>query len=149
MATSKTRTSARQAAARQRIQQTDSPAGSAPPFETMAPGWIFNPGRSDERRMLEVMIEYLQDDPNLMDAEILCFVYKEWPKLTSSMKTKTTVMNVKKKLITMNVPYIHRTQDNDWGFWNNYTITGLFDIHSSPASLMRGNTNASPASKDS
>ena len=86
MATSKPRTSDRQAAARQRIQQTDSPSGSAPPFETMAPGWIFNPGgRSEERRLLEAMVEHLQDDPNLMDAEVLRFVYKEWPTMVSSM----------------------------------------------------------------
>ena len=51
-----------------------------------------------------------------MDAEVLHFVYKEWPKLASLMNTKTAVMNVKKKLLAMNAPYIHRTQDSDWGF---------------------------------
>ena len=68
MATSEIRTSARQATARKYFQQTNSPSGSAPTFETMTPGWIFNPGRSEERRLfLEAMIDHLQDEPNLME----------------------------------------------------------------------------------
>ena len=85
--TSKIRASARQAAARQRIQQIDYPSGSAPPFEpmiSMASNWIFNPGRHEERRIIEDIILHLQDDPTAtLNADTLRFVYKEWPQLKS------------------------------------------------------------------
>ena len=135
MKTGKIRTSARQAAARQRISQIDDPSGSAPPFEQGAKtsGWIINPGRQEERRILETMITHLQDDPSAtMDAHVLRFVYKEWPLLMSSMNTKTTVMYVKKKLEELNVGYIHRTLDYDWAFWSDYTIDGIFNITPPP-----------------
>ena len=52
------------------------------------------------------------------------------------------VINVKRKLVTMNVPYIHRTNDNEWGFWNDYTITGLFDMYP-PSDIPTDNRNTS------
>ena len=133
--TTKIRTSARQAAARQRIRQIDNPSGSAPPFEQGAETsrWIINPGRYEERRLLETMIQYLTDDPSdIMDASVLRFVYKEWPLLAPSMNTKTTVRNVKKRLQAMDVDFIHRTPDNDWLYWNDYSIEGIFAITSPP-----------------
>ena len=132
MTTPKIRTSARQAAAKQRIQQIDDPSGCAPPFERMSttPGWIVNPGRNEERHLIETMILHLQDDPmSTMDADVLRFVYKDWPRLSSSMNTKTTVKTVKTKLLQLNVEYIYCTADNDWGFWNDNSIEGLFDIY--------------------
>ena len=132
MTTPKIRTSARQAAAKQRIQQIDDPSGSAPPFEhtSPTPGWIVNPARTEERHLIKTIIIHLQDDPmNTMDADVLRFVYKDWPRLTSS---KTTVKIVKTKLLQFNVEYIYRTEDNDWGFWNDYSIECLFDIYPPP-----------------
>ena len=131
MKTGKIRTSARQAAARQRIRQIDNPSGSAPPFEqgVETSGWTINPGRHEERRLLETMIKHLQDDPmETMDASVLRFVYKEWPTLAPSMNTKTTVRNVKKRLQAMDIAYIHRTSENDWLFWNDYSIDGMFNV---------------------
>ena len=114
----KIRTSARQAAAKQRIQQIDDPSGSAPPFEhtSPTPGWIVNPARTEERHLIKTIIIHLQDDPmNTMDADVLRFVYKDWPRLTSLMNTKTTVKIVKTKLLQLNVDeYIYYTEDNDW-----------------------------------
>ena len=117
------------------IRQIDNPSGSAPPFEQGATtsGWIINPGRQEERRRLEIMIKHLQDDPlDNMDASVLRFVYKEWPLLAPSMNTKTTVRNVKKRLEAMEVEYIPRTPDNDWLFWQDYSIEGLLDITPPP-----------------
>ena len=135
MKTTKIRTSARQAAAKQRIRQIDDPSGSAPPFEQgeKTSGWIINPGRREERHIIETMISHLQDDPTATrDPDVLRFIYKDWPQLVSSMNTKTMVTNVKKKLQQMNVGYIHRTTDNDWLFWNDYTVDGLFRITAPP-----------------
>ena len=129
------RTSARQAAARQRIQQIDDPAGSAPPFEpTRVPSWVFNPGRQEERRLLEAMILHLQSS-RTNDASVLQFIFMDWPLLATSMNTKATVTKVKKTLLRLEVDFIHRTDDNYWGFWNDYTIEGIFDIYPPPTLL--------------
>jgi hypothetical protein len=151
----KIRTSARQAAARQRIQQIDDPSGSAPPFEQekqMANGWTINPGRREERRILEDMILHLQDDPTaILDAATLCFVYKEWPLHLPSMNTKATVKNVTKmRLINLKVEYIFRTQeDNDLIFWTDYTIEGLFNITPPPDTIDKTNMTALSGTHDS
>ena len=125
--------SARQAAARQSIQQINDPAGSAPPFErtTAASAWTFNPGRQEERRLLEDMIVYLRGS-RTNNAQILQFVFMDWPKLALSMNTKATVLKVKTTLLRLEVDFIHRTEDHYWGFWNNYTDVGLFNIHPPP-----------------
>ena len=74
------RSSARQAEAKFRISQIDHPSGSAPPFEQhqMKPGWDKNPSRMVERKYIEEMVKYLEEDPlvyeNLL---VLRFVYKE------------------------------------------------------------------------
>ena len=88
------------------------------------------------------MILHLQDDPtSTLNADTLRFVYKEWPQLKPSMNTKTTVKNVKKKLLQLNVAYLSRTQENDWIFWNDYTIEGLFNIQPIPIQVTRTNRN--------
>ena len=120
----KTRTSARQAAAKQRIQQIDDPSGSAPPFETTAKptaGWTYNPGRQEERQIIEDMIAYLRDT-HPTDVQLLQFLFIDWPTLESSMNTKkATVLKVKRTLHRLEVDFIHRTPDNYWGYWNDYT----------------------------
>ena len=130
MTSPKIRTSARQAAARQRIQQIDDPSGSAPPFEPTPafPGWIINPGRHEERHLIESMMLHLQDDPfHTMDANVLRFAFKEWPMLMHSMNTKATIKNVKRQLLQLKVLYISRATDNDWAFLADYTLDGTKD----------------------
>ena len=127
-APAKIRTSARQAAARTRIGQIDHPAGSAPPFEgpPMAPKWVWNPSRAQERTYIEAMVQYLQEDPLVYnDILILRFVYKEWPLLQHSITTKITMDIVRKKLIAMQVRYIQCNENQEWVYWNDYTEEGV------------------------
>ena len=126
-----TKMTTRQATAKPRIQQTDSLAGSAPPYEKRS-HWIFNPDRTTEKKLIEDMVTYLLDDVHTTDSAILRFIYREWPLLTSSMNTKTTVNQVKTRLHDMGVRYIYRTQDNDWMFWDDYTETGILDMSAPP-----------------
>jgi hypothetical protein len=141
--TMKTRgASARQAAAQRRIQHIDTFSGSAPPFENMTdasdtPGWSMNPRKADERRYLENMIRYLHDDPTVYDnLEILRFIYKEWPIMENTLHTKTTMDTLKRRLLSMNVRYIHRGKDpGNWAYWRDYTDDGMLEYHTAPADM--------------
>ena len=123
------RTSARQAAAKSRISQIDSPAGSSPPFEqptpapaTMPPSnWTTNPDRQDERRIVSRMIEHLHDDKDTDDnLEVFRFLCREWTTYSSTMHTRTTMEAVKRKLLETGVRYIHRATDGMWSYWTTY-----------------------------
>jgi hypothetical protein len=128
-APAKIRISARQAAAKFRINQIDNPSGLAPPFEgtQMMPGWDKNLSRSVELEYIEALVTYLQDDPPVYDELlVLRFVYKEWPLLKHSISTKLTVEIVKKRLLTMQFRCIQFSANQEWMYWNNYTEDGIF-----------------------
>ena len=124
----------RQATAKHRIQQMDSLVGSALPADENMTSWIFNSDRTTEKKLVEDMVTYLLDDVHTMDNAILQLINCEWPPLTLSMNTKTTVNHVKtRRLHDIWARYIHRMQDNDWVFWDDYyTDAGILDIPRPP-----------------
>jgi transketolase N-terminal domain/subunit len=140
MKTGGTRTSLRQAEAKARISQIDSPAGSSPPFEPQWVGgnnnWASNPDRAEERRIVRRMIAYLHDDQYIDDKiDILRFLCREWTTYSPTMHTQTTMDAVKRKLLGMKVRYINRTSDGTWLYWTTYDDIMEFVPYSSEKSV--------------
>ena len=147
--TPKTRTSARQAAARQRIAQRDSPAGSAPPFETSMTKWTSNPSKTAERELIVSMVEYLRDDPVVInDLAVFRFICRDWYVLERTLHTKATIDTIKRRLVAMGVRYIHRTLDMNWHYWNDYTPLAIMDFYPMPEEEQLETPRASPSSAD-
>ena len=139
MKTGKTRTSLRQAEAKSRISQIDSPAGSSPPFEPQSVecnnNWMTNPDRAEERRIVGRMIEYLSDDQYIDDKiDILRFICREWTTYSTRMHIRTTIEAVKGKLLEMKVRYINCTLDGTWSYWTTYDDIMEFVPYSSDKS---------------
>ena len=122
MTTPKNQTSARQAAARQRIEQRDSPAGSDPPDEQPNMKWTINPDNPAEKEILISMLAYLRDNPTVNnDLNVFRFIYRNWYTLECTLHTKATIHIIKQRLIALGIRYIHRTPDQQWHYWNDYT----------------------------
>ena len=133
MTTSKNRTSARQAAARQRIAQRDSPVGSDPPDDRTMAKWTTNPTKAAEKDLLVSMVEYLRDDPTVNDnLDIFRFICREWYALERTLHTKATMDTVKRRLVALGVRYIQRTPDQNWTYWNDYSPLAIMEFY--PAS---------------
>jgi hypothetical protein len=130
MTTPKNRTSARQAAARQRIAQRDSPAGSDPPDERTNEKWTINPDKSAEKEILISMVAYLRDDPTINDdLNVLRFICRDWYTLERTLHTKATIDTIKRRLIALGIRYIHRTPDLQWQYWNDYTPLAMMNFY--------------------
>jgi hypothetical protein len=129
MTTPKNRTSARQAAARQRIAQRDSPAGSDPPNETNMK-WTTNPTRTIERDIVVSMVTYLREDPTVNeDLDVFRFICRDWYVLERTLHTKATMDTVKRRLLALGIRYIHRTSDQNWYYWNDYSPLAIMEFY--------------------
>ena len=137
MTTPKNRTSARQAAARQRIAQRDSPTGSDPPDETITK-WTINPNRTTEKDIVESMVTYLRDDPTVNeDLNVLRFICRDWHVLEHTLHTKATMDTVKRRLLALGVRYIHRTPDQNWHYWNDYSPLSIMEFYPTSGEPLR------------
>ena len=135
MTTPKTRTSARQAAAKQRIAQRDSPAGSDPPDETNMK-WTINPNRTVERGIVVSMVTYLRDDPTVNDdLDVFRFICHDWYVLERMLHTKATMDTVKRRLLALGIRYIHRTPDQNWSYWNDYSPLAIMEFYPMPGDI--------------
>jgi hypothetical protein len=145
MTTPRNRTSARQAAARQRIAQRDSPAGSDPPDESKTPKWIINPDRTAEKDLIVSMVEYLREDPMVNDnLDVFRFICRDWYTLERTLHTRTTIDTIKRRLLSLGIRYIYRHTDQNWYYWNDYTPLGMMDFY--PAMTERTEPMSLPAS---
>jgi hypothetical protein len=97
--------------------------------------WVIGGTRSDERRLLERMIDFLHEDTTLdTNPRIALFLLRQWGDLSNTIHTVSTMELVKNRLLEMGVPYIRRIQQGDgttlrdtvrWEYWNNYTVAGM------------------------
>ena len=89
------------------------------------------------------MVKYLEEDPLVYeDLLVLRFVYKEWPLLKHPLSTKTTVENVNKCLMKMQIRYIRCSGNQDcWLYWNNYTEEGILEFSQPPDTMMEQHTS--------
>ena len=137
-----TRTSARQAEAKQRISQIHDPSGSAPPFESTPPGallnttyyWRFNPGKSEEIQLLHDMLRHIYDDPHTPDTmEMFKFMLRERPQLEVNIQTKTEREKLKARLLELKIRYIHwNPLTGDWSYWTTYTRSAMKEYSRTP-----------------
>ena len=134
MTTQKTRTSARQATARQRIAHRDSPAGSAPPFETYQLKWTSTPDKTTEKDLIVSMTAYLREDPTMNDdLQVFRFICRDWYMLEGTLHTRATMDTVKRCLLALGITrYIHRTPNHNWHYWNDYTALAIMDFYPMP-----------------
>jgi hypothetical protein len=129
MTTPRNRTSARQAAARQRIAQRDSPAGSDPPDESQTLKWTINPARTAEKDLIVSMVEYLREDPMVNDdLDVFRFICRDWYTLERTLHTRTTIDTIKRRLLSLGIRYIYRHTDQNWYYWNDYIPLGMMDF---------------------
>ena len=132
MTTPRNRTSARQAAARQRIAQRDSPAGSDPPDEQRTLRWMVNPTKTAEKELIVIMVAYLRDDPTVNDdLHVLRFICRGWYTLERTLHSRAAMDTVKRRLLALGIRSIHRTPDQQWYYWTEYTPLAMMDF--SPA----------------
>ena len=137
----KMRASIRQAEVHQRISQIHDPTGAAPAFEvtttsTMAYYWQFNPGKSEEQRILYDMIMYLHNDPHTADTiAMLQFIIREWPIYEMTLQTKLGRDKLKRRLLELGIRYIHwNANTNDWSFWTTYNDDVMMSFYPTPKS---------------
>ena len=128
-----TRISARQA------QRRNMPKPRTPHISESQGRWIIGGSKSDERKLLERMVEYLHIDP-LRDGDplVLRFLLKDWKQMQNTLHTiGGTMENLKQVLSNMKIPYLRRmistdstsTRTQKWEYWNNYTTDGMVKFH--------------------
>jgi hypothetical protein len=95
--------------------------------------WIIGGTKSEERKLLERIVEYLHVDP-LRDGDpiVLRFLLKEWKLVQPTLHTIGTMEGLKQKLLDMKVPYLRRASvpvsqsaRPKWEYWNDYTQDGI------------------------
>ena len=73
--------------------------------------WVIGGTRSDERKWIERIVEYLHLDPvQESNPQILRFMLKDWPTLTSTLHTVATLEKVKALLVANAIPYLRKMQ---------------------------------------
>ena len=98
--------------------------------------WVIGGTRSDERRLLERMIDFLHEDTTLdTNPRIALFLLRQWGDLSHTIHTVSTMELVKNRLLEMGVPYIRKIQQEGdgttlrdtvrWEYWNNYMVAGI------------------------
>ena len=122
------RTSARQA---QRLQNRTQPQARTPRIQAK---WVIGGTKSDERKLLEKLVAYLQVDPlRDDDIKILRFLRREWTAMQVTLHTTSTMDALKQTLLDMEVPYLRRVPTGDprstsarkWEYWNDYSPEGI------------------------
>ena len=111
--------------------------------------WTSNPTKTAERDLIVSMVEYLRDDPVVNDdLNVFRFICRDWHiVLARTLHTKATIDTIKRRLVAMGIRYIHRTQDMNWHYWNDYTPLAIMEFH--PMSEEQLETpRASPRSND-
>jgi hypothetical protein len=96
---------------------------------------IIGSTKSDKRRLIEKLMEYLHVDPLWDDdIQVLRFLRKEWPMLKTTLHTTQTMEKLKHMLLEdMKIPYLRRVKTRDpyslqakkWEYWNDYTPEGI------------------------
>ena len=96
-----TRMSARQA------QRRSAPKPRTPRISDSPGRWIIGGTKSDERKLLEKIVEYLHVDPlRDDDSTVLRFLLKEWKILLTTIHTIDTMDSLKHTLLAMGIPYL-------------------------------------------
>ena len=152
MTTPRNRSSARQAAARQRIAQRDSPAGSDPPDEQRTLWWMVNPTKTAKKELIVSMVAYLRDNPTVNDdLYVLRFICRDWYTLVErTLHTRATMDTVKRRLVlTLGIRYIHRTPDQQWYYWTEYTPLAMMDFPTATTELVDTPPPPGVSSRDS
>ena len=78
---------------------------------------------------------YIRDNPTVnKDLDIFRFICCDWYVLECMLHTKATLDTIKRRLLplSLGVRCIHRDQNQNWQYWNDYIPLALMDFH--PAS---------------
>ena len=138
-----TRMSARQA------QRRSAPKPRTPRISESQGRWIIGGTKSDERKLLEKIVEYLHVDPlRDGDSTVLRFLLKEWKMLQPTLHTIDTMDSLKHTLLAMGIPYLRKmvsadptsTRAKKWEYWNDYTTAGIEKFHAE--NTIQGGTTA-------
>ena len=124
-----TRASERQAARQKARGQPKTPR-----IEHSSAKWVIGGTRSDERKWLTKIVEYLHRDPaQETNPRILRFMLKEWPTLQATLHTVASMEKLKLILVANGIPYLRRmhsadpksTRTQKWEYWNDYSQEGI------------------------
>ena len=92
--------------------------------------WTINPDKTAEKELIISMVAYLRDNPTVNDdLNVLRFICRDWYTLERTLHTRATIDTIRRRLNTLGIRYIHRTPDQQWYYWNDYTPLAMMDFY--------------------